>query len=156
MFRPTRCLVVAAAGLTAAVALAQQLKLRTGQWQLTLTAAGGLPVGADVPADVRAQLAAQLAHPVEFMTCVTAADLASLNLNPGGEDEDCTVTSRTGTDRSADITRTCGGDEPRTEKIHVEASSPEALTARIERTGDDGPSKVTIAGKWIAAQCTDD
>jgi hypothetical protein len=53
---------------------------------------------------------------------------------------------------SADIVRRSTGDEPRTETIHYEASSPQTLRADISSKGATGTMTMAITGKWVAAQ----
>jgi len=39
--------------------------------------------------------------------------------------------------------------------MHVDAPSPESMTATIDITSARGSAHLTIVGKWIGATCTD-
>jgi hypothetical protein len=132
---------------------AQNLRLRTGQWDFTMT---GLGTALGASAGLSPEARAQLAQPLHYKSCVTSEDLAELKLGPpDDEDEGCKVTSSKVTGQTADITRTCHGDEERTEKLHVDALSAESLKATIDTTSARGSAHLTIVGKWIGATCTD-
>ncbi len=136
----------------AAVAFAQTLQLRTGEWDFTVTGLGSA-LGA---ANLTPQARAQLEQPQRYKSCITQEDLAELNLGLApDEDEDCRVTSHKVSGKTADITRTCHGDQERTEQMHLEASSNETLHATIEMTSARGKASLTLDGKWISAMCTD-
>jgi hypothetical protein len=140
-------------GLTLA---AQGFNLRTGTWEFSMTMGGEMNFEG-VPPAARAQIEAELKKPQIYRSCVNAEDLKNLNLGKkdDGDDEDCTVASSKVTATTADIVRRCTGDEPRTETIHYEASSPQTLRADISSKGATGTMTMAITGKWIAAQCTE-
>jgi hypothetical protein len=144
-----------AAVVVAALAYAENIRLRTGQWDFTLTGLDSAFAGAGGPPP---QARAQLAKPLQYKSCITDKDLAQLKLgapDDDDEDEDCKVTSSKVTAQAADITRTCSGERARTEKMHVDALSPESLTATIDMTSARGAAHLTIVGKWIGTTCTD-
>jgi len=146
-------IVVGLAALAvAAVVYAQTLQLRPGEWDFALTGLGSA-LGA---ANLTPQARAQLEQPQRYKSCLTQQDIAELNLGPPqDEDEPCRVTSHTVSGKTADITRTCSGDEQRTEQLHIEAPSSETLHVTIDATSAGGKAHLTIEGKWIAAMCTD-
>lgn len=130
----------------------QNLRLRTGQWEFTMTGLGSALSAATLSPAARAQLE----QPQHYKSCVTSEDLAQLRLGPpDDEDEGCTVTSSKVTGQTADVTQTCHGDEERTEKLHVDALSAESLKATIDTTSGRGTAHLTIVGKWVGATCTD-
>jgi len=143
-----------AALVAATFVYAEDLNLRTGEWDFTLSGLDSAFGGAGGPPP---QARAQLAKPLRYKSCITEEDLAQLRLGPPDEDEDesCKVTSTKMTAQSADITQTCTGDKPRTQKMHVDASTPESMTATIDITSASGSAHMTIVGKWIGATCTD-
>jgi hypothetical protein len=141
-----------AAAAVVTFAYAQNLRLRTGQWDFTMT---GLDTAFGAAALAPAARA-QLAQPQRYKSCVTSEDLAQLKLGPpDDEDESCKVTSSKVTGQTADIARTCSGDNEHTEKLHVDALSAESLKATIDMTSARGTAHLTIVGKWIGATCTD-
>jgi hypothetical protein len=152
---PIRRLAIAVGVATlaiTAVVYAQNLQLRTGEWEFTLTGLGSAPGAATLTPQARAQLE----QPQHYKSCLTEQDLAELNLGPPqDEDEDCRVTSHKVSGKTADITRTCRGDEERTEQMHIEAPSNERMHATIEMTSARGKAHLTIDGKWVGAMCTD-
>lgn len=144
--------VGSAALAIATVVFAQTLQLRTGEWDFTMTGLGSALGGANLTPQARAQLE----QPQRYKSCLTKEDVATLNLGPPtDEDEDCQVTSHKVTGKTADITRTCHGDQERTEQMHIEALSNESLHATIDMTSARGKAHLTIDGKWIGAMCTD-
>ena len=153
MIRRTSITLGIAASVVATFVYAENLRLRTGQWDFTMT---GLDSALGASAGLPPAARAQLTQPQRYKGCVTSEDLAQLTLGPpDDEDEGCKVTSTKVTGQIADITRTCHGDEERTEKMHVEALSAESLKATIDMTSARGSAHLTIVGKWIGATCTD-
>lgn len=131
---------------------AENLRLRTGQWDFTMSGLGSALGAAALSPAARAQLE----QPQRYKSCITTEDLAELKLGPPNDEDDaCKVTSSKVTGQAADITRTCRGDEERTEKMHVDALSAESLKATIDITSARGSAHLTIVGKWIGATCTD-
>ena len=70
-------------------------------------------------------------------------------------DEDCTVLSSKMGPTGGDITRQCTGERARTETVHVEALSPQAMRAVITSKTPTGTMTTTMTGTWVAAQCND-
>ena len=136
--------------------LAQGFGLRPGQWSMTMTVKGGMPMEG-IPPAMRAQLEAQLMKPQVFTTCVTPEDLKNLNLGKtdDADGEDCKVVSSKITAGAADITRTCTGDEPSTETSHFEALTPQTLKGTVTKKTAKGTTTMDIAGKFVAEKCTD-
>ena len=155
MATPIRRLALTAGSAALAIAtvvFAQTLQLRTGEWDFTMT---GL-ASALGTTNLAPQARAQLEQPQHYKSCVTQEDLAALNLGrPADEDEDCQVTSHKVSGKTADIVRTCHGDQERTEQTHIEAPSNETLHMTIDMTSARGKAHLTIDGKWIGAMCTD-
>jgi hypothetical protein len=106
---------------------------------------------------VRAQIEAEMRKPRVLTSCVTAEDIKSVNLGKmdDSDDEECKVLTSKVAPTSADITRECAGDQPRTETSHVEAPTPQSLRANISSKGAAGITTITMTGKWVAAQCKD-
>jgi hypothetical protein len=152
---PIRRLTIAAGAAALAIAtlvFAQTLQLRAGEWDFTMTGLGSTLGTANLTPQARAQLE----QPQHYKSCLTKEDVEALNLRPpADEDEDCQVTSHKVSGKTADITRTCHGDQERTEQMHIEASSNESLHATIDITSSRGKGRLTIDGKWIGAMCTD-
>ncbi|MEO8467354.1 MAG: DUF3617 family protein [Gammaproteobacteria bacterium] len=142
-----------AAAAAATFVYAENLKLRTGEWDFTLTGLDSVLGGAAAPTP---QARARLAQPMRYKSCITDEDLAHFTLAPpADEDENCKVTSSNVTGQAADISRTCSGEKERTEKMHVDAVTPESLKATIDMTSARGAAHLTIVGTWIGAKCTD-
>jgi hypothetical protein len=135
-----------AATAFAAVLSAQSFNLKLGQWEYTINMKMPPEMLASLPPAARAQFE----RPQMNRSCLTAQDLKDLNL--GKNDEDCKVTSKKITGNAADIVMTCDG---RRQTLHYEALSPESLRGTIKADGGDGPSEMTITGKWVAAACTE-
>ncbi len=151
--------VLCALVVFAAIAYAQSFNLRTGQWDFTMNIAGSGGRGdlSQLPANVRAQIEAELKKPLNYKSCITAEDVKNLSLGKQDDDDDeeCKVTARKITATVADMTRECAGDNKRTETGHFVATSPETLRATINVVSANGPSSITLAGKWIGAVCTE-
>jgi hypothetical protein len=149
--------VVAGALLGGAAALpAQTLGVKTGQWSWTVTMTGVPQPPPSVPPDVAAKIREEAQKPHTVLACISAEDLRNLNLGRVDEDDDCKVTSRKITATTADFVRTCAGDEPRTETVRIEATSPESMRVTAIRTAGTGPSGITMTGKWVGATCKED
>ena len=145
------CLIVFAA-LAVGVS-AQSFDLRLGQWEYTVSGMKFPPqMLAKLPAASRAQAEEMMKRPSTHRSCLTAEDLKDLNLAKSDDDE-CKVTAKKITGTVADVTMTCTGDSPRTQTIHYEALSRESFRGTMKSTGGDGPSEMSIAGKWVAAAC---
>jgi hypothetical protein len=148
------CVLAATVALSAGILVAQGFNLRTGTWQFTITMKGAMPMEG-IPPEVQAQIAAQLSKPQITTSCVTTEDLKQLNLGrtDDSDNEDCKLHASKITPTSADITRECTGDEAYTETAHFEAPTPQSLHANISRKTAEGTMSITMAGKWVAAQC---
>jgi hypothetical protein len=133
-----------AAAVTALVSAQSSFNLRLGQWEYTINMKMPPEMLAQIPAAARAQFE----RPQTNRSCLTAKDLSDLNL--GRTEDDCKVTSKKITGNAADIVMICDG---RPQTLHYEALSPESVRGTIKSTGGEGPSELTIAGKWVAAAC---
>lgn len=137
---------------------AQAFDVKTGQWMFTVTATTLPPAPSSLPPDVAAKIMANARRPHNVPACISADDLRNFRLGKIDEDEDqknCTVTSRKSTATTADFVRTCKGDEPGTETVHVEAASRESFTMTVKRVAPNGPGEFNIAAKWTGAACKD-
>lgn len=150
----TRAAVVLA--LAGTSLLAQGVALRTGTWDYTMTVEGAIPMDG-IPENMRAAIEAQFRQPRTFKSCLTAEDLESFNIGrtEDGSDDDCKVISSKVGPTGGDITRQCTGERARTETVHVEASSPQAMRAVITSKTAEGTMTTTMTGKWVSAQCRD-
>ena len=144
-------LLVAVALLLATVALsAQAFDLKLGQWEYTMSNIKMPPeMLAKMPPSARAAMEKMNTQPQTHRSCLTAEDLKNINLGKT-DDEDCTVTSKKITGNVADVAMKC---EKRTETMHFEALSRESVRGTVKFTGGEGPSEVTLTGKWVAAAC---
>lgn len=142
-------LLLAALATTAVTALvsAQSFDLRLGQWEYTINMKMPPELLAQIPPAARAQFQ----QPQTNRSCLSAQDLKDLNL--GRTDDDCQVTSKKITGNAADIVMKCEG---RTQTLHYEALSRESMRGTIKASGGDGPSEMTITGKWVAAACKEE
>jgi hypothetical protein len=131
---------------------AQGFNVRTGTWQFTINIKSSMPMEG-VPPELQAQIAAELSKPQTSTACVTAEDLKQMNLGKMDDEEECKVLSSKITPTSADISRQCTGDEPAAETAHFEAPTPQSLTGQVTRKTAKGTMSMTMAGKWVAAQC---
>lgn len=142
---------------TATALMAQGLDMKTGQWRWTFTMTGAPPtMPSAVPPDVAAKILAEASTPHTVEGCVTAEDLRNLRLGRTDDEDECAVTSRKVATNAADFVRTCTGDDPRTETVHMELASRESVRVTVTRSGGKGPSGMTMAGTWIGAACKDD
>ena len=144
-------LLVAVALLSATVALsAQAFDLKLGQWEYTISGMKMPPeLLAKMPPAAKAQMELMMKQPQTNRSCLTAEDLKNINLGKT-DDDDCMVTSKKITGSVADVTMKC---KNRTQTMHFEALSRESVRGTMKMTGADGPSEVTVAGKWVAAAC---
>jgi len=149
-------LALAATVLFGVSLVAQGLNLRAGTWEYNMVISGAIPMDG-VPENMRASMEAELRKPRVFKSCLTAEDVKSLNLGrtDDSDDEECKVLSSNLTASGGDITRECTGDRPRTETVHVETTSPQAMRATVTSQGAQGVMTTTISGKWLAAACRD-
>ena len=149
---------VALAFVMAAAVGAQGLDVKTGQWMWTVTLSGTFtpPAGRTLPPDVVAKILEEAKKPRTMPGCLTAEDLRNFNIGKMDDEDDCKVTSRKATATTADFVRTCTGDEPRTETVHIEVASRESMRVTASRSAGAGPASVTMAGKWVGATCKDD
>lgn len=147
-------LVLLATFTAGATLLAQSVNLRTGSWQYHMTVEGAIPMDG-IPENMRASLEAEMRKPRDFTSCLTAEDLKNMSLGKtdDADEEDCTVTASRLTATGGDLTRECTGARPRTETMHIEATSPQVMRATIVTTRGQGTSTTTLTGKWLAAQC---
>lgn len=148
---------VMVAGLLCAMApalvLAQGFGMRLGRWQYTITMSGGMDLS-KLPPAARAQAEAAMKQTHTTTSCVTAEDLKSMQIGSSDdEDEDCKVTSQKVTATTADMVRVCKGDNPRTETMHAELTTKEAVRMTITSTGGERPGQILMVGKWIGAEC---
>lgn len=145
------------AGVTAAVGAAQALDVRPGEWEYTVTLQG---TEADLPPSVppaaRAGLLAMWAKPRVVRDCLTAKAIADASLGADSEDEpDCKTVKRSVTATTAEMTRSCTGDEPRTEVVRVQTDGRERFRMEATRSAGHGPAKVTMVAKWVGPTCRD-
>ena len=124
---------------------AQAFDLKLGQWEYAITMKMPPEALAKLPPATRAMMQ----QPQTNRSCLTAEDLKELNLGKNDDDE-CTVTSKKITGNAADVVVKCDNG---TRTIHYEALSRESVRGTLKATGGDGPSEMTITGKWIAAAC---
>ena len=150
-------LTLAVATTARVVAQNVPIDLRPGEWQVTVLGMTMPPAAlAKIPAAARANIEAEMKKPTTTTTCITAKDIAELNLGKMDDDEDCRVTQRTTSRTAATFTRECTGDNKRTDTMTVDAASRESFKASVKMTTEDGPSSVTMTGKWLAAVCKAD
>lgn len=139
-----------------ALVFAQGFGMRLGRWQYDVTMSGGMDLS-KLPPAARAQAEAAMKQTHTVTSCVTAADLKTMNVGGGDDDdEDCKVTSQKVTATTADMVRVCTGDTPRTETMHAELSTKEAIRMTISSTGGERPGQILMLGKWIGAECKGD
>ena len=132
---------------------AQAFDLRLGQWEYTVSGMKLPPeLLAQLPPAARAQAEQAMKQGGGGRSCLTAQDLKDLNLGKT-DDEDCKVTSKKITGNVADVTIKCEGERPHTQSVRYEALSRESVRGTIKTTAGDGPSEMTVTGKWIAAAC---
>lgn len=135
--------------------LAQGFGMRLGRWQYTVTMSGGMDLS-KLPPAARAQAEAAMKQAYTVTACVTADDLKRMQIGADEDDEDCKVTSQKITATTADMVRVCTGDNPRTDTVHAELTTKEALRMTVTSTGGDRPGQVLMMGKWIGAECKGD
>ncbi len=158
---------LAAAGHAAPVSL----NVQNGLWNMTTagTTSGTPTIPAAQLAKLspaqRAQVAAMMAaalatadKPITYQSCVTPESLQHGFKDPelsGGCTE--TVVSSTATEMNVKIV--CTGSHHMTGSFHVQASSPQAISATAEMTVTDGGGAMKvnrqITGKWVSADCGD-
>ena len=153
LIRSTLTLVLAAAATLAA----QTFDIKPGEWQMTVVMDGTMGDSSALPPAARAKLLEEMKKPHTVTDCITAEDIADVNLGKYDDDDDeqCRVTSKKFTAGSADVVRTCTGDEARTETMHIVATSREAFHATSKIVGPDRNATVTMDGKWIGSTCKD-
>lgn len=136
---------LAATMVTAAAALsAQSFDLKLGQWEYSIT----MKMPAEMLANLPPAARAQFERPQTNRSCLSAQDLQDLNL--GRTERDCKAVSKKITGNAADIVMKCDGG---TQTLHYEALSPESMRGTLKMQGGDGPSEMTITGKWVGTSC---
>lgn len=140
----------------AAPICAQTLGVKTGQWSWTITMTGAPAPPPGLPPDVAAKIREEAAKPHTTQSCLTADDLRNLKLGQMDDDAECKVTSHKVTATTAELTRTCTGDEARTETVKIEATSPEAMKVTATRTAGSGPAGLTMVGRWVGPVCREE
>lgn len=148
MITRTRYLVAVALVAATAAVRAQGLDLKTGTWRWTMTMTGEGMASSVVPPDVRARAAA----PHTFEDCVNPEDLKRLRFGVD-DDEDCKVSGLKVTPRTADYSRTCRGEQPRTEFVHMESGSSSDLKVTVRRSSPQGPALAVMTGSWLSTTC---
>lgn len=162
-------LFVTALLASVAVLAAEQLNVKTGQWEMVMSTStsGASPI----PAAARAKMSPEQLAKMDAMfgasaaprvhkslECVTKEDLAK-PFHPD-QDDKCQTTVLKSTSTTQDISVTCKGDHPSTGKMHVEASSPESMKATVDFTveSDNGATqiKTQMTGRWIGPTCKSD
>jgi len=152
-----------------AVLAAEQLNVKTGQWEMVMSTStsGASPI----PAEARAKMSPEQLAKMDAMfgagaaprvhkslECVTKEDLAK-PFHPD-EDEKCQTTVIKSTSTTQDISVTCKGDHPSTGRMHVEASSPESMKATIDFAVESGNGatqiKTQMTGRWVGPTCKKD
>jgi hypothetical protein len=150
MITGTRYLVAVALVAGTAAVRAQGLDLKTGTWRWTMTMTGEGMASSVVPPDVKARAAV----PQKYEDCVSPEDLKRLRF--GVDDDDgCKISGLKVTPRTADYTRTCTGEQPRTEFVHMESASSGDLKVTVRRSSPQGPALAIMTGSWLNATCKD-
>lgn len=158
MYRTPALIVVLVLVAGTGLGALQGFQIRPGQWEYTVTITA---TPEDIPNSVtgaaRKALLDLWAHPQVVRDCVTPEDVAQGQFTVGDdEDDDCATTSRTATATSLDLTRTCKGDRPRTETVHVSSTDREHMQMSIARVkGSGGPARLTVTARWVGAACRD-
>lgn len=136
----------------------QPFQIRTGQWEYTVTITA---TAEDIPPSVtgaaRKALLDLWAHPQVVRDCVTPQDVAEGQFAVGDDEGDeCATSARKATATSLDFTRTCRGDHPRTETVHIASADREHMQMAIARVnGASGPARMTVTARWLGATCRD-
>lgn len=158
MYRMPALVVVLLLAAGAGPGARQGFQIRPGQWEYTVTiTATAEDIPSTVTGAVRKALLDLWAHPQVVRDCVTPEDIAEGQFGIGdAEDDECAITSRQVTATSLDLTRTCKGDRPRTETVHIASTDREHLQMAIARVkGIGGPARMTVTGRWTGASCKD-
>lgn len=144
--------------MAGAAALAQGFDIRPGEWEYTVSMMGAMPdIPTSVPPAAREQMLTHLKKPMTTRDCVTAKDVLDFKLGQLDKDDSkCALSNRKSTATTADFTRTCTGDDARTEVFHIEALTRESMRMTATRTAATGPGTVVMTAKWVGASCKDD
>lgn len=145
-----------AAVVIASYAYAQMPELKPGQWSITITMTMSEISDEnqdDLTAELFAQLLQELSQPNHYQTCITMDDIAALNFGAYEEDDSCTETSRSIDGNVIMLAHECSDS---TDQMRVEIESPEKLKVTVDSVSDDGAARISVAGQWVGAICTED
>ena len=142
-----RLLVLVLAPVVVAVIASAQggFDVKLGEWEYTINMKATPEMLARLPPEARAVMA----KPQTSRSCLTAQELKDLNLG-ASHDEDCKLVSKKIANGIADVVVKC---DDHTQTMHYEAVSRESVRGTIKMSGGDGPSEVSLTGKWIGTAC---
>jgi hypothetical protein len=153
----------------AAVLMAQapSLNVRMGLWEVssTMKMSGEMP-GMDtskMTPEQKAQMAAamqnMMARPTITKSCMTKEKFDQKSFLADIPGDQCKQVLKTNTASVLDATVTCTGQRPMTAQAHFESQSPTTFSGSMKSTTtEQGKSMnvdMTMAGKWISADCGD-
>jgi hypothetical protein len=149
------------------MAQAPALNVRMGLWEVSSTVkmTGEMP-GMDTsnmtPEQKAAMAAAMqnmMARPTITKTCMTKAKFDQKEFLADMPGDQCKQVLTTNTATVLDAKVTCTGSRPMTATAHFEAQSPATFTGSVKSTTTDSGKSMdvdmTMAGKWLSADCGD-
>jgi hypothetical protein len=171
---PTVALLFAMPLAAVLAAQAPALDVRMGLWEVTATTTigGQMPsmTGMDMSSmtpEQQARMAEAMkgmmgAHTTTSKSCLTREEFdksSLLGMNDEEKDADCRQTITTNTRTTLEGSVTCKGAQEMSGRVHIEAASPTAFSGTFNSSsGASGQAMtfgVTMAGKWLGADCGD-
>jgi hypothetical protein len=168
--RPLAALLLACPLMAVVLAQTPQapvLDVRMGLWEMTNTIDfGGQMPGMDT-SKMTPQQQAQMAAAMRGMmtprtntvkSCITREDFDRKNFI-SEQDKNCKQTFTKNTKTLLEGTIACTGERAMSGTLHIEAPTPTAFSGNMKSTsterGRTMTMNLTMAGKWLAAQCGD-
>jgi hypothetical protein len=144
---------------------ADELNIKSGQWEITTTVRmdGPPPIPQSVLDHLTPEQRASLQErmkgiqfqgplPIVKRQCVTQKDIDKA-FDSALQSQTCTRTVVTATPRLNESTIACNGQIQGSGKLHIEAPTPDHITGLLDATRGDTHVKATIDGKWLSADC---
>jgi hypothetical protein len=149
----------------------EPLNVKTGTWDMTITtvASGQIPMPeeqlAQLPPATRARLEQMFKEKMNapqtrtYRQCIREEDLKRWTF--ADKSKDCTRTVLSSSSTRQDIREECTSqDGKNVTTFHLQASSPENVTGKVELQMSAGARTMnvngTVTGKWLGTACDDD
>jgi hypothetical protein len=160
-------IALAFATLVSLGARADQLNIKTGEWEMTTV---GLTTGMPIPEEKLSKMSPEQRARLEQImqahsgkpsahvrnTCVTKEKLAKSNIIKDDAPEGCTKKVIANSPTKVVVERTCAAPQESVSTISIEAPTPESVLVNVDRMqgGAQGKVHISIQGRWLGASCS--